>query len=625
MSGDEFAAARHLAPEDTVEFARDPAEASPLTGEPGAGLAGNNVFTPISVAERLRNQPLQGRTSRGSAALPPMRPGQLYGYGPSRQEELYPPVDSPIREQMAAAQKAEQTTEGAACYEEQELRQYQQAYWEHLRNTSGLPVAGSADIEKHAPAYLYGVDDPLTHAAAETSQPPMEYEYESFFNEENLSYPHVQDEKPFDLWHPDEPVADSGFEEFGEPSRNRLYTGDPKTRREENLPQPDNTAGREDHTARQQEAGVRTQDRDKGILHRLGQLFTSQPPADLSPRRLAKVLVYGVLVLLVAFFTIQAGQIVLALLHNEQEMKMVREEYYALNGIELEKRASRVDLPPPGITFPPVQTPRLEVTPAPTPVMAQREGPHPNPEDQQAKAATGSQEPSATLNPRNKATRYENNPLTNILESFVEQRKENPDIIGHLTVDGLMDETVMMRNNTYYLTHDEHGSFSEAGMVFVDEGCSLKNPPENLHLRGQSKAEGRVFAPLWTYRSGGIDFVRRHGLVQVDTLYEEELYVVFAVIETTGVTKSPDDFNYGGYPSFQTDAQMESHVAAARRSSLYEIPVDVLPSDRLLTLSTISGGLEDSVLVLMARKLRPWETAASLSPVLASARPKETD
>ena len=622
MSRDEFAAARYFEPANAAEPGPEQRATLPFSGESEPSPVGNHVFTPISAAKRLRNPPQRNRVPRGGASMPPMRPGQLYGYIPPQQEGQSPPTDPPGSEPAAAAHEAGQTAENPAYLEE--LKQYQQSYWAQLQSASDPPVPGADISEKHVPSYLRGVDDPLTHAVE--NPPPVENAYEDFFGGEDPSLyaMPVQGGEAYGPWRLDEPMADFGLEEYGGASRVWLHEDETASWREENIPHPENIAEPEDHPTRQPAAGMRAQGRIgyRGILYRLGKALASQPSAELSPRRLAKVVAYGVVVLLLAFFTIQVGQLVLSLLRNEQEMKAIREEYYALHGVELERRASRVELPPPGVTFPPAPTPQIPVTPNPTPIMAPAGGPQPTPADRQAEMALAAQAPAAAISPRNKATRYEDNPLTNILDAFVEMRKENPDIVGHLTIEGLMDEIVMMRNNTYYLTHNAYGSFSAAGAVFVDEGCSLKNPPENLHLRGQSKMEGRVFAPLRMYSAGGIDFMRRHPLVRLDTLYEEELYVVFAVIETTGVTRSSGDFNYGGYPSFQTDAQMESHVEAARRNSLYEIPIHVLPSDRLLTLSTVSDGLEDSVLVLVARMLRPGETAASVSQALASARPR---
>ena len=86
------------------------------------------------------------------------------------------------------------------------------------------------------------------------------------------------------------------------------------------------------------------------------------------------------------------------------------------------------------------------------------------------------------------------------------------------------------------------------------------------------------------------------------TLYEEADYVLFAVIVASSLPSSPDYFNYAGYPSFVTDADMLSYVEAARAHSLYSFNVDVTASDRLLTLATLGSGTES--LVLLYRQMR---------------------
>ena len=622
MSGNKLAATYHPALADMADPGLAPGAAPHFSGAPGPEPVGNSVFTPISVAERLRNPPRRDKGSR-PATLPPMRPGQMYSLPP--REEQCPPADPPKTNPVPVPHNPEQAAEGPAYHEG--LRQYQQSYWAHLQSTNSPPAHAENIVEKREPAYLRGVDDPLSHAAAGISSPqPIQNVYEDFFHGEDPPFPYapIPGEGAYEPWRMDEPIADFGLVEHGEASWDQPYGGEPAAWMAENMPQTGDAADQEDCQARQPEAGAQTPGFTwiRRIKRKLGKALASQSPAELSARRLAKVAAYGVLVLLLAFLSIRVGQIVVSLLRNEQEFQTAREEYYAANGVELERQASRVEVLPPGVTYPPAPTPTLVATPGPTPIIAVRGGSQSLLEDRRDGMNVQGTEPPVSDRPRTKATRYEDNSLSNILDPFVERRQENPDIVGHLTVEGLMDETVMMRNNTYYLTHDAYGASSEAGMVFMDEGCSLKNPPENLHLRGQSKVDGKVFAPLWLYSTGGIDFVRRHALVRVDTLYEEALYMVFAVIETTGAPRFASDFNYGGYPSFLTDAQMENHVEAARRNSLYDIPIDVLPSDRLLTLSTISDGQEDRVLVMVARKLRPGETAASFHPSLASSRLK---
>ena len=188
------------------------------------------------------------------------------------------------------------------------------------------------------------------------------------------------------------------------------------------------------------------------------------------------------------------------------------------------------------------------------------------------------------------------------MESLLPLIEENGEVVGKLTIPGVLEEVVVQRNNTYYLTHNYRGGSSDAGAVFVDESCSFRSPPENLLLRGQAAIEGKVFAPLWQYATGGRDFVASATTAHLTTLYEEADYVLFAVIVASSNPSSPDYFNYAGYPSFVTDADMLSYIEAAREQSLYSFNVDVTASDRLLTLATLGSSTES--LVLLFRQMR---------------------
>jgi sortase B len=274
------------------------------------------------------------------------------------------------------------------------------------------------------------------------------------------------------------------------------------------------------------------------------------------------------------------------------------------------QNAYRVDLLPPGITYEPVHTihPQQEpVTDALNPVetaLAEQSGEHADSDPSQSQ--------------RTKAARYEDNLFGNIREPFIALYNENADIVGRLIIEGILDEIVVKRNNTYYLTRNAHGEVDAAGAVFVDESCQIQKPPENLLLRGQSSVDGRLFSSILSYARGGAEFVRQHALIRMDTLYEEGLYVVIAVVLVNSDPQSPDYFNYAGYPAFQNDWLMERYVSGARQHSLYDIPVDVWPSDRLLTISTLGSGMDRENLVVIARKLRSGETAQDLSAAIGA-------
>jgi len=323
--------------------------------------------------------------------------------------------------------------------------------------------------------------------------------------------------------------------------------------------------------------------------------------ADRSRVRVARVIALAASVVMLLFCLIVGGRLVWELSRNEAQ----RNEYQQRTGQTLQYGAARVDLLPDGQTFVPTATPsptRYIPLPTPAPII---------PINEAAVISLGSPRaegsvPEATPVPvlRTKLKSYPKNPLRNIQPSIAELVKENPDVIGHLVIEGVLDEIVMQRNNTYYLNHSSLGSPSEAGAVFADESCSFRLPPENLLLRGQCGISGKTFHPLLQYATIGSSFAASAPTARLTTLYEEETYVLFAVIAADSDPANPGYFNYASHPTFTTDEAMMAYVQSARQHSLYQFNVDVQPSDRLLTLATLGG---DDTLVLIYRMAREGE------------------
>ena len=326
---------------------------------------------------------------------------------------------------------------------------------------------------------------------------------------------------------------------------------------------------------------------------------TAKPPR---PRmRIGRLMALIISAVMLLFCLISGGQLVLELSRNENDMSAVRDEYYQRTGQELHRGAARVDLLPGGQTFVPTATPSPTAyvpTPAPTPIFPVGEA--------ALGAAVLADQPETTDEPvlRTRLKSYPDNPLRNVQPGLTELMKENKDVIGHLVIDGVLDEIVMQRNNTYYLTHNSLGASSAAGAVFADEGCSFRIPPENLLLRGQCVVPGKTFHGLLQFASGGSAFASAVPTARLTTLYEEKTYLLFAVIAASSDPASPKYFNYASHPTFTTDEAMAAYVQSAKQHSLYPFNVDVQPSDRLLTLATMGGS---DTLVLMYRMARDNE------------------
>ncbi|HPS81505.1 MAG TPA: hypothetical protein PLP25_06560, partial [Candidatus Limiplasma sp.] len=304
---------------------------------------------------------------------------------------------------------------------------------------------------------------------------------------------------------------------------------------------------------------------------------TPQPPAprhpwlnfaSMSPTRVALLIACA---LAVIFCMVEVGKIVLSLASNEQEMKKYREDYYAMAGVDVNS-GNGVELLPQGQTYAPTATATPAQTPTATPRIDQND-PLIGVMDNGGVTQTTFQAalPTATPATRTRLTQYPNNALLSVSDDFTALLQENPDVMGRITIDGVLDEVFVKRNNTFYLTHNARGVFGSTGAVFVDESVVLKKPPENLLLRGQTNIEGKLFQPLLQYATAGGNFVASHGMITCNTLYEQARYVIFAIISADSVTNSPDYFNYAGYPTFQSDAQMLRYVENAKQRSLYAI------------------------------------------------------
>lgn len=335
---------------------------------------------------------------------------------------------------------------------------------------------------------------------------------------------------------------------------------------------------------------------------------SAPPKAEKPPRPPIRVWRVAALVAAAAmllFCGIVGGRIVHDLAANERDMKEARRAWSERNGSDLRSSAARVDLLPAGQTYAPTATPaptQAVVTPTPTPIIPINEAAIQSLNRRPSADMEPVPESTPTAPPRTRLNEYPGNPLKNVMDGVRAAHEENRDVIGHLVIEGVLDEWVVQRNNTFYLTHNHHGSASEAGAVFADESCRLAAPPENLLLRGQSAIAGKVFSPLWRYAKEGADFVAANAHANLTTLYEEARYVLFAVIVADNDPSAPGYFNYASHPTFQTDEAMLRYVESARARSLYAFNVEVGAQDRLLTLATLGAG--DSTLVLLFKMER---------------------
>lgn len=304
------------------------------------------------------------------------------------------------------------------------------------------------------------------------------------------------------------------------------------------------------------------------------------------------------------FCAVEIYRIAQSVVQNETELREYRELYLRENNVDFMQGAQAVALRPPGETYPPTASPVPVQTPTPTPRIAQN--------DPLIGVLDGGIDPNQSVSPvtptpaRTLQDRYPDNPLLVVRDEVTALQEENPDIIGRLIIDGLLSELVVLRNNTYYLNHNAMGAYSGYGAVFADENLALRRPPENTLLYGRTSSEGKVFAPLKNYIGQGIDFAARYAFLSFNSPYEEARYVIAAVVSASSDPSAPDYFDYRKL-AFETDAEMLNYAEEAIGRSRYIFNVGVKPTDRLLTLVTLSDGTDSSTIVIVCRMLREGE------------------
>ena len=178
---------------------------------------------------------------------------------------------------------------------------------------------------------------------------------------------------------------------------------------------------------------------------------------------------------------------------------------------------------------------------------------------------------------------YPYNPTLKVDSRFRFLRAESKDIAGWLTVDSLLDEAVVQRDNVYYLTHDALGNENVNGALFLDAAIDLKTRPYTLIVYGHNMKTGAMFGSLRNYEN--IAFYHTAPFITFDTVYEGGRYVIFAVGSVSTEESSP---YYVDFYSLRSDRiiEREAAIKALISASSYTCPIDVRTDDQLLLLVT---------------------------------------
>jgi sortase B len=196
-------------------------------------------------------------------------------------------------------------------------------------------------------------------------------------------------------------------------------------------------------------------------------------------------------------------------------------------------------------------------------------------------------------------------------KSFKPLVARNADIVGWISIEGIVDQPIVYRNNTFYINHDFDQQKNVSGAIFLDENHPLRADSQNLLLYGHNMKDESMFGQLQKYMQD--NFLHAHSRMTLETRFETFSYLIFAVNSVSLDESSPRFLYFWGHPSFGSSEAFQSYIDEVYQKSMYTRYLAVDATDTLLTLATCIG--EDR-LVLFARRQRAGETEADIQSAL---------
>ena len=202
-------------------------------------------------------------------------------------------------------------------------------------------------------------------------------------------------------------------------------------------------------------------------------------------------------------------------------------------------------------------------------------------------------------------------------ESWDQLLAKNKDTRGWITIDGTKVDypVVQGTDNAYYLEHGPDHKKKPAGRgffgsIFMDYRTKIKPDymSQNVVIYGHRLgASGAMFTHLKYYLD--LNRYKSYPYIKFDTPYATHTWQIFAVliIDATPDREPPFDFRQ---PEYDTEEDFLTFVRDCKRRSIFNLPVEVGPKDRILTLQTCTYEIEDARLVVMARLVNPGENIA---------------
>lgn len=181
--------------------------------------------------------------------------------------------------------------------------------------------------------------------------------------------------------------------------------------------------------------------------------------------------------------------------------------------------------------------------------------------------------------------------------------KINPDISGWISINGteINNPICLYKENDYYKTNNYEGKSSKFGALYFGQGTDLENQKINTVIYGNNLGNNMMFSDLLKYKD--TEFATKSQRIKLSTKKKTTEYEVFAVLTLTdnpAHEKKNDFFDYSR-TEFKDEFDFTMWISRIKLRSLYDCPVSIDYSDKILTLVTDSFEFPSAKTVVFAR------------------------
>lgn len=174
-----------------------------------------------------------------------------------------------------------------------------------------------------------------------------------------------------------------------------------------------------------------------------------------------------------------------------------------------------------------------------------------------------------------------------------ELKKINEDYVGWLTVDGTSIDypVVLGKDNDFYLTRNFYKEEDRAGAIFMDYRNKGNGKDSHTIIYGHNMKDKSMFATLAQVLQDNESTNR--------ILYEDPQGTSEWKIFSAYTTKDTDWMQV----EFESEREFHSFIESLMKKSKYSYSLEVLPSDKILTLATCTNRHTDERIVVHAKRI----------------------